>query len=70
MRNKRKIFIKAFPVMGEESESMAPMSEVTFSDEIEQAKRVVKILKEEEKVDFILCLVLLELTAAFLYEPL
>ncbi|MGB4661074.1 MAG: bifunctional UDP-sugar hydrolase/5'-nucleotidase, partial [Mobilitalea sp.] len=48
--------IGVFGVMGEESESMAPMSEVTFSDEIEQAKRVVKILKEEEKVDFILCL--------------
>ena len=48
--------IGVFGVMGEESESMAPMSEATFSDEIEQAKRVVKILKEEEKVDFILCL--------------
>ncbi|MDF2908769.1 MAG: yfkN 1 [Herbinix sp.] len=53
-RNGYKVGI--FGVMGEESESMAPMSEVTFSDEIEQAKRVVKILKEEEKVDFILCL--------------
>ncbi|MDF2908685.1 MAG: yfkN 1 [Herbinix sp.] len=53
-RNGYKIGI--FGVMGEESESMAPMSEVTFSDEIEQAKRVVEILKEKEKVDFILCL--------------
>jgi 2',3'-cyclic-nucleotide 2'-phosphodiesterase (5'-nucleotidase family) len=48
--------IGVFGVMGEESESMAPMSGVTFDDEIEQAKRVVKILKEEKKVDFILCL--------------
>ncbi len=48
--------IGIFGVMGEESESMAPMAEVTFTDEIEQAKRVVKILKEKEKVDFILCL--------------
>ncbi len=53
-RNGYKVGI--FGVMGEESASMAPMSEVTFSDEIEQAKRVVKILKEKEKVDFILCL--------------
>lgn len=50
------IKIGIFGVMGEESESMAPMSGVTFDDEIEQAKRVVKILKEEKKVDFILCL--------------
>ncbi len=48
--------IGIFGVMGEESASMAPMSEVTFTDKIEQAKRVVKILKEEEGVDFILCL--------------
>ncbi len=53
-RNGYKIGI--FGVMGEESASMAPMSEVIFLDEIEQAKRVVKILKEKEKVDFILCL--------------
>jgi 5'-nucleotidase / UDP-sugar diphosphatase len=48
--------IGVFGLMGEESASMAPMSEATFTDEIEEAKRVVKILKEEEKVDFILCL--------------
>ncbi|MHB8129628.1 MAG: bifunctional metallophosphatase/5'-nucleotidase [Mobilitalea sp.] len=53
-RNGAKIGI--FGLMGEESESMAPMSEVTFEDEIEQAKRVVKILKEQEQVDLILCL--------------
>ncbi len=48
--------IGVFGVMGEESAYMAPMSEATFSDKIEQAKRVVKQLKDEEKVDFILCL--------------
>ncbi len=50
------IKIGVFGLMGEESESMAPMSEVTFADEVEQAKRVVKILKEQEQVDLILCL--------------
>lgn len=48
--------IGVFGLIGEEAESMAPMSEVTFRDEVEQAKRVVKLLKEQEKVDFILCL--------------
>ena len=50
------IKVGIFGVMGEESASMAPMSEVIFTDEVEQAKRVVKELKEKEKVDFILCL--------------
>ncbi|HWT26948.1 MAG TPA: 5'-nucleotidase C-terminal domain-containing protein, partial [Mobilitalea sp.] len=53
-RNGVKIGI--FGVMGKNSTSMAPMSEVSFSDEVEQAKRVVKILKEQEKVDVIVCL--------------
>ncbi len=48
--------IGIFGLMGEEAASMAPMSEVTFGNMVEQAKRVVKILKEQEKVDFILCL--------------
>ena len=42
--------------MGKESASMAPMSEVVFEDQIGQAQRVAKILKEEEKVDLIICL--------------
>lgn len=53
-RNGLKIGI--FGVMGKESASMAPMSEVTFSDEVTKAKQIVKVLKEQEKVDFILCL--------------
>jgi 5'-nucleotidase / UDP-sugar diphosphatase len=50
------IKIGIFGLMGKESASMAPMSEVVFEDEIQHAKRVVKILKEQEKVDLILCL--------------
>lgn len=53
-RNGVKIGI--FGVMGEESASMAPMSEVEFEDEITYAKQEVKILQEKEKVDFIICL--------------
>lgn len=50
------IKIGIFGLMGAESASMAPMSEVTFPDEVKEAKRVVRILKEQEKVDLILCL--------------
>lgn len=50
------IRIGIFGLMGEEAASMAPMSEVTFRDEVTEAKRVVKLLKEQEKVDFIVCL--------------
>jgi 5'-nucleotidase / UDP-sugar diphosphatase len=53
---KNGVKIGIFGVMGEESASMAPMSEVTFADEIKEAKRVVNLLKEQEKVDLILCL--------------
>jgi 2',3'-cyclic-nucleotide 2'-phosphodiesterase (5'-nucleotidase family) len=45
-----------FGVMGEESASMAPMSEVVFEDEIKHAKRVVKELQDKEQVDLIVCL--------------
>ncbi len=48
--------IGIFGVMGEESISMAPMAEVTFRNEIEEAKRIVKILQDKEKVDLIVCL--------------
>jgi 2',3'-cyclic-nucleotide 2'-phosphodiesterase (5'-nucleotidase family) len=50
------IKIGVFGLMGEESASMAPMSEVVFEDTVTHAKRIVKILLEEEKVDLILCL--------------
>lgn len=48
--------IGIFGLLGEESASMAPMSEVTFADAVKEAKRVVKLLKEKEEVDVILCL--------------
>lgn len=53
-RNDIKVGI--FGVMGEESASMAPMSEVVFDHVVKHAKRIVKILKDQEKVDLILCL--------------
>lgn len=53
-RNGYKIGI--FGAMGEEAVSTAPMAEVTFTNAIEEAKRVVKVLQEQEKVDLILCL--------------
>lgn len=50
------IKIGIFGLMGNDAASAAPMSEVKFTDEIENAKRVVKILKQQEKVDLIVCL--------------
>jgi len=53
-RNGVKIGI--FGLMGKESASMAPMSGVVFTDPVESAKKIVKILKEQEQVDLIICL--------------
>lgn len=53
---KNGVKIGVFGVMGEDSASKAPMSEVRFSDKVENAKRIVKTLKEDEKVDLIVCL--------------
>jgi len=53
-RNGYKIGI--FGIMGKESASMAPMSGVVFADPVESARKVVKVLKEQEKVDMIICL--------------
>lgn len=50
------IRIGIFGLLGEESASMAPMSEVVFEDTTKHAKRLVKILSEQEKVDLIVCL--------------
>ena len=54
--NRNGLRIGVFAIMGEESASMAPMSEVVFEDQVGHAQRVVKILDEEEKVDLIVCL--------------
>jgi len=50
------IKVGIFGLMGEDSASKAPMSEAQFENEIDHAKRVVKILKEQEKADLIICL--------------
>lgn len=52
---KNGVKIGIFGLMGEEAASMAPMSEVVFTNEIKAAKRIVKQLKTEN-VDMILCL--------------
>lgn len=48
--------IGIFGLMGKDAASNAPMSEVKFTDAVENAKRVVEILKQEEKVDLVICL--------------
>ncbi len=48
--------IGVFGLIGPDSASNAPMSEVEFSDRIGNAKRIVKILKHQEKVDLIVSL--------------
>lgn len=50
------IKIGVFGIMGVESASNAPMSEVVFTDPIQAAQRIVKVLKEQEKTDLIICL--------------
>lgn len=51
-RNGMKIGI--FGLFGKDSASNAPMSGVTFDDNVEVAQEVVKVLKEEEHVDLII----------------
>ncbi|HZW83006.1 MAG TPA: bifunctional UDP-sugar hydrolase/5'-nucleotidase [Candidatus Deferrimicrobium sp.] len=53
-RNGLKIGI--FGLMGKDAASNAPMSEVKFTDAVENAKRVVTVLRKEEKVDLVICL--------------
>lgn len=52
---KNGIRIGVFALMGEDAASNAPKSEVVFADSIENAQRVVALLRAE-KVDLILCL--------------
>lgn len=54
--NRKGMKIGIFGVMGSEADSNAPMAEVVFKDAIEESKRVVNILKNEEDVDLIICL--------------
>lgn len=48
--------VGVFGIMGNGAASMAPMSEVQFKDPVKHAKQIVKVLKAQEKVDFIICL--------------
>ncbi|NLC67362.1 MAG: bifunctional metallophosphatase/5'-nucleotidase [Clostridiaceae bacterium] len=48
--------IGIFGLMGKESASQAPMSGMVFTDPVEKAKEIVKKLKEDEKVELIICL--------------
>ncbi len=49
--------IGIFGVLGEEAAELAPMSEpAVFTDVQETAKRMVQVLKEQEKTDLIVCL--------------
>lgn len=48
--------IGIFGLIGNEAASNAPMAEVEFTDPLEAATRVVKILEDKEKVDIIICL--------------
>ena len=50
------IKVGIFGLIGKDAISDAPMSDLGFTDQVESAKRVVKILKEQEKVDLIVCL--------------
>lgn len=48
--------IAIFGIMGKDSASNAPMAEVTFTDYIENAARIVSDIKQNESVDMILCI--------------
>lgn len=50
------IKIGIFGLMGKEAASNAPMAGVKFEDPINSAKQIVKILKDEEKAELIVCL--------------
>lgn len=54
--NRKGIKIGIFGLMGKDSAADAPMAGVKFTDKVENAKRVVNILKDKEDVDLIVCL--------------
>lgn len=51
---KKGVKIGIFGLLGKDAASNAPMSGVTFDDNVEVAKRMVKFLKEEKQVDLII----------------
>lgn len=54
--DKKGIKIGIIGLMGEEADSNAPMAEVNFTDIVEESKKFVDILKNEDKVDLIVAL--------------
>ncbi len=50
------IKIGVFGLLGKDAASNAPLSGVVFADPVENAKRIVEILKNREKADIIVCL--------------
>ena len=51
---KNGVKIGMFGLLGKDAASNAPMSGVTFDDNVEVSKKMVKVLKEDEKVDLII----------------
>ena len=54
--NRGGVKIGVFGLLGEDAQSHSPMSEVSFYDSVKKSKEIVHILKNEEKVDLIVCL--------------
>lgn len=53
---KNGVKIGIFGIMGKDAASNAPMSEVVFANMVDKSKEMVDILKNQEKVDIIICL--------------
>lgn len=53
---KQGVKIGVFGLLGKEAASNAPMAGVTFDDKVAVAKKMVKVLKEDEKVDILVAL--------------
>ncbi|WP_242836906.1 metallophosphoesterase [Dehalobacter restrictus] len=53
---KNGVKIGVFGLIGNDAASNAPKAEVEFTDQVANAERIVSILKDQEKVDLIVCL--------------
>jgi 2',3'-cyclic-nucleotide 2'-phosphodiesterase (5'-nucleotidase family) len=53
---KNGVKIGIFGLVGKDAASNAPKAEVEFTDPVENAKRIVSLLKEKENVDLVVCL--------------
>lgn len=54
--NRNNIKIGIFGLFGKDAVSHSPMTEVVFTDAISTSKKMVKLLKEKEQADLIICL--------------